>query len=86
MKSLMPTVCESLYYIFLLAYEAGLRAYLKRSEDKAGSSGEARVSTGDWEKALQLAGDARQKATNAATDLAAAKDGGKSIQGVLMSF
>ena len=60
MRSLRP-VCEVLFYFLLLAYGAGIRAYMLRSKGEG-----ARTNTPGWTEADKLATSALSHAINAA--------------------
>src|SRR6266487_3201043 len=58
-------VCESLYYVFLNGYRAGLQAYWNRCVERGKSRGTERQSTPGWHKATVSAAKALEEAKSA---------------------
>ena len=65
MRSLRP-VCEVLFYFLLLAYRAGIQAYMLRSKNEGARMKRPRESTPGWTEADKLATSALSHAMNAA--------------------
>jgi len=65
MRSLRP-ICEVLFYFLLLAYGAGVRAYMERSLNESVKTQRPRESTPGWAEADKFATLARSHAINAA--------------------
>jgi len=65
MRSVRP-ICEVLFYFLLLAYEAGVRAYMQRSRGEGIKAQRPRESTPGWLEADKFATLARSHAMNAA--------------------
>jgi len=65
MRSLRP-ICEVLFYFLLLAYGAGVRAYMQRSLSEGVKAQRPRESTPGWAEADKFAMLARSHAINAA--------------------
>jgi hypothetical protein len=57
--------CDSLYYVFLSAYQSGLEAYWNRSMEKGKAQGKGRESTPGWHRAKVLAREALEEAKSA---------------------
>ena len=63
-------ISESLFYVFLSGYRAGLEAYWNFSVEKGRAQGrEKRQSTPGWHKAMTLAGEALEVAKLASVQL-----------------
>ena len=58
-------ICDSLYYVFLSGYEAGLKAYWNRSLERGKSQGKGRESTPGWHNAKVMARRALEEAVSA---------------------
>jgi hypothetical protein len=65
MRSLRP-ICEVLFYFLLLAYGAGVRAYMERSQGEGIKAQRPRGSTPGWVEADKFATLAQSHAVNAA--------------------
>ena len=65
MRSLRP-ICEVLFYFLLLAYGAGIRAYMERSRDDGIRANRPRLSTPGWVEADKYATLALSHAMSAA--------------------
>jgi len=71
--SLRP-ICESIFYLLLLAYKTGIAAYQLWSATRAMHAERPRASTPSWDEAAKLAGEALQLAVDAAIKAAARDD------------
>jgi hypothetical protein len=61
-------LCESLYYVLLLAYNIGLEAHFNRSIDRPKAKGKGRESIPKWQNAVSLSKEALRLALLAETE------------------